>query len=110
MRLLSTKPLSTSIKDHLAKIGTSVVEYPLIEIQPLYLTNQKIQSMLIFTSQNAVRLANKNNALKNKIIGKKSFCVGEKTRELLEKFDYNVIEMKENAKELAHFLVEKYFF
>ena len=79
MRLLSTKTLSPSIKDHLTKIGTSIVEYPLIEIHPLHLTNQKIQSMLIFTSQNAVRLANKNNALKNKIIGKKSFCVGEKT-------------------------------
>ena len=63
MKLLSTKTLSTSIKYHLAKIGTSVVEYPLIEIQPLNLTNRKIQSMLIFTSQNAVRLANKNNAL-----------------------------------------------
>ena len=108
MRLLSTKTLSPITKDHLAKIGTSIVEYPLIKIQPLYLSNQKIQSMLIFTSQNAVRLANKNNALKNKIIGKKSFCVGEKTRELLEKFGYSVIGMKENADELAHFLVEKY--
>ena len=86
MRLLSTKTLSPKIKDHLTKIGTSVVEHPLIEIHPLHLTNHKIQSMLIFTSQNAVRLANKNNTLKNKIIGKKSFCVGEKTRELLEKF------------------------
>ena len=108
MKLLSTKTLSSNIKDHLTKIGTSVVEHPLIEIHPLHLNNHKIQSMLIFTSQNAVMLANKNNALKNKIIGKKSFCVGEKTRELLEKFDYNVIEMKENANELAHFLVEKY--
>ena len=53
--------------------------------------------MLIFTSQNAVRLANKNNALKNKIIGKKSFCVGQKTRELLEKFGFKVIQMRENA-------------
>ena len=108
MRLLSTKTLSPSIKDHLAKIGTSIVEYPLIKIQPLYLTNQKIQPMLIFTSQNAVRLVNKNNTLKNKIAGKKSFCVGEKTRELLKKFGFKVIEMKENANELAHFLVEKY--
>ena len=108
MRLLSTKTLSPSIKDHLAKIGTSIVEYPLIKIQPLYITNQKIQPMLIFTSQNAVRLVNKNNTLKNKIVGKKSFCVGEKTRELLEKFGFKVIEMKENANELAHFLVEKY--
>ena len=64
--------------------------------------------MLIFTSQNAVRLVSKNNTLKNKIAGKKSFCVGEKTRELLEKFGFKVIEMKENANELAHFLVEKY--
>ena len=108
MRLLSTKTLSPRIKDHLTKIGTSIVEYPLIKIQPLHLTNQKIQSMLIFTSQNAVILANKNNALKNKIIGKKSFCVGEKTRKLLEKFDFKVIEMRENANDLAHFLVEKY--
>ena len=64
--------------------------------------------MLIFTSQNAVRLANKNNALRNKIIGKKSFCVGQKTRELLEKFGFKVIQMSENADALAHFLVEKY--
>ena len=108
MRLLSTKTLSPRIKDHLTKIGTSIVEYPLIKIKPLHLTNQKIQSMLIFTSQNAVILANKNNALKNKIIGKKSFCVGEKTRKLLEKFGFKVIEMRENANDLAHFLVEKY--
>ena len=108
MKLLSTKTLSSNIKDHLTKIGTSVVEHPLIEIHPLHLNNYKIQSMLIFTSQNAVRLANKNNALKNKIIGKKSFCVGQKTRDLLEKFGFKVIQMRENADELAHFLVEKY--
>ena len=108
MKLISTKTLSSKMKGHLTKIGTSVVEHPLIEIHPLHLTNHKIQSMLIFTSQNAVRLANKNNTLKNKIIGKKSFCVGEKTRELLEKFGFKVIEMKENANDLANFLVEKY--
>ena len=66
MRLLSTKILSPVTKDHLAKIGTSIVEYPLIEIQPLYLTNQKIQSMLIFTSQNAVRLEKNHFALVKK--------------------------------------------
>ena len=49
MKLLSTKTLSSNIKDHLTKIGTSVVEHPLIEIHPLHLNNQKIQSMLIFT-------------------------------------------------------------
>ena len=108
MKLLSTKTLSFDIKDHLTKIGSSVEEHPLIEIHPLYLTNPKIQSMLIFTSQNSVRLVNKNNALKNKIIGKKSFCVGEKTRELLEQTGFKVIEMKENANDLANFLVEKY--
>ena len=108
MKLLSTKTLSSNMKDHLIKIGTSVVEHPLIEIHPLHLNNHKIQSMLIFTSQNAVRLANKNNALRNKIIGKKSFCVGQKTRELLEKFGFKVIQMRENADALAHFLVEKY--
>ena len=108
MKLLSTKTLSSNIKDHLTKIGTSVVEHPLIEIHPLHLNNHKIQSMLIFTSQNAVRLANKNNALKNKIIGKKSFCVRQKTRELLEKLGFKVIQMRENADALAHFLVEKY--
>ena len=64
--------------------------------------------MLIFTSQNAVRLANKNNALKNKIIGKNSFCVGQKTSKLLEKFGFKVIQMRENANDLGHFLVEKY--
>ena len=108
MRLLSTKILSPNIKSRLIQNGISVTEYSLIKIKPLILSNYNIQPTLIFTSQNAVKLAYESIKIKNKIIGKKSFCVGLKTKTLLEKLGQQVVEMRDNANDLADFLNKNY--
>ncbi len=108
MRLLATKLLSTNFKEALIKNGITLIEFPLIKINPIELYNHNVQSNLIFTSQNAVKIAFESDKIKLKISGKKYFCVGEKTKAILEEMGQKVIKMKENARDLASFLVEEY--
>tara|TARA_A100001011_G_scaffold212328_1_gene220533 strand:- start:32437 stop:33114 length:678 start_codon:yes stop_codon:yes gene_type:complete len=108
MRLLATKLLSTNFKEALIKKGITLIEFPLIKITPIELKNYNVQSNLIFTSQNAVKIAFESDQIKLKIRGKKYFCVGEKTKAILEEMGQKVIKMKENAEDLANCLIKEY--
>jgi len=108
MRLLATKLLSPNFKTRLIQYGMSLVEYPLIQIDPLPQDYLSIQSNLIFTSQNAVKLAFKSSEIREQIQSQNCFCVGEKTKLLLEENGQKVIKMHQNASDLAHFLVKNY--
>lgn len=107
MRLLSTKILSPQFRDRLIQIGCSVVEYPFIKISPLKFELQKIENALIFTSQNAIKQAFKSKNISGQIRNKNCYCVGEKTKSLLEENDQKVIKMSQNASDLAQFIVKK---
>lgn len=104
MRLLVTKKISLAFKERLLHHGFSVIDFPFISIKPLPFTLDNIESHLIFTSQNAVRILLQESQLTQK----KCFCVGEKTKLLLEENGQKVIKMAQNSSELAHFLIKNY--
>ncbi|MBF11544.1 MAG: uroporphyrinogen-III synthase [Flavobacteriaceae bacterium] len=108
MRLLATKTLSNNLRERLIQRGISLIEYPLIRINPIPLYNLNFQDSLIFTSQNAVNLAFDSSEIRVNIQGKKYFCVGEKTKKLLEEKGQKVLKMTKNAFDLAHFLVKNH--
>ena len=108
MRLLSTKIVSPHFKDELIKIGISLVEYPIIKIDPLHIKIDHVRPTLIFTSQNAVKIVLESSEIVKKIKTKKCFYVEQKTKLLLNKKGLDVIKMFESAADLARFLVKNH--
>ena len=106
MRLLSTKILDFKFKTQIAQIGISIIEYPFIKINSIPLKNFKFQSSFIFSSQNAVKIAFENTQIKKQTEGKKYFCVGEKTKALLEKKGQKVTKMTHNASDLGYHIIK----
>lgn len=103
--VLSTKKLSLSQRSLLINAGISLVDYNAIKIHFLpFKTPSKIENA-IFTSQNGVN-SFFGNGLSTKM--ENCFCVGEKTKALLESKGQNVVKMTEYASELAPFLVENH--
>lgn len=108
MRLLGTKKLSIYLRDLLIKNQFSLVEHSFIQIKPLSVQIRITNENLIFTSQNAVKIAFSNSKIKPLLEGKKYFCVGEKTKCILEENGQKVTKKAQNSAELAHFLEKNY--
>lgn len=108
MRLLATKLISLAFKERLLQLGFSVVDAPFISINPLPFQWQDQSQNLIFTSQNAVRFFLQKHKNDPHTASKKYFCVGEKTKTLLEENGQKVIKMTLKSAELAHFLVNNH--
>ena len=108
MRLLGTKKLSLYLKDLLIKNKFSLVEHSFIHIKPISDQIRIANENLIFTSQNAVKIAFSNSKIKHLLEGKKYFCVGEKTKCILEENGQKVTKKAQNSAELAHFLEKNY--
>jgi len=105
--VLSTKMLSPSQKELFLNSGLGLVEYDALKIELLDVKIPFTYSNYIFTSKNAVKaFLNQSNALD--LSQYNAFCVGEKTKSFLEENGLNVLEMAENASELAETLVKKY--
>ena len=107
IRILSTKKLSEKQKQPLLTANFSVFDEDFIRIQNKDFEIDTINDYLIFTSQNAVEsvLGNKRLA---EIKGKKCFCVGEKTKTLLEENDFEVLADADYAAELASIICSQY--
>lgn len=107
IRIVSTKKLSEKQKQTLLTANFSVFDQDFIAIQNKNFDIETTNDYLIFTSQNAVEsvLINKK-AADFKI--NKCFCVGEKTKELLEENGFEVIEYSEYAAELASIICNQY--
>jgi len=107
IRILSTKKLLPNQKQFLLNANFAVIEADFIEIKNKEFQINKSSSNLLFTSQNAVKsfLGNKkaNDFKDNKI-----FCVGLKTKALLEKNGFKIIASKEYASELAEIIVNDF--
>jgi len=107
IRIVSTKKLQSNQKQFLLNADFRLVEADFIEIE---LTNFELNStfdFLIFTSQNAVLsvLKNENHLiLKDKIC----FCVGIKTKQLLEQNGFKVENSFHYADELVAYLLENH--
>ena len=107
IRLLSTRKLTDHQKQLLLGANFSVDEADFINVvsKPFHL--QSINDYLIFTSQNAVESILQNEkAMELKT--KKCFCVGEKTKAMLETNGFQVIASADYASELASIICNQY--
>ena len=103
--VLSTKNLKENQKLLLLNAGISLVQYAAIKIDYLPIECPTNIENAIFTSQNAVKAFFENvpsRAIDN------CFCVGKKTKSMLEENGQNVVKMTEYASELAYYLVKNH--
>ncbi|MBO0331026.1 uroporphyrinogen-III synthase [[Muricauda] lutisoli] len=105
--VLSTKMLSLSQKELFLNSGLGLVEYDALKIDFSDVEIPLDYNNYIFTSKNAVK-AFLNQAKALDLSKYNAFCVGEKTKSLLEEKGVKVIEMAENASELAEILIKKH--
>lgn len=107
IRILSTKKLQPNQKQFLLNADFRLIEADFIQIEFQNFGLNSTFDYLIFTSQNAVLsvLKNENNSfLKDKIC----FCVGIKTKQLLEKNGFKVENSFDYADELVDYLLENH--
>jgi uroporphyrinogen-III synthase len=101
--ILSTKKLTSTQKKMFQNANISVADYNAIKINFIDFDSPKKISCGIFTSQNAVKTFfshhNRNSSEIEKV-----FCVGEKTKSILEENGQKVVKMMKNASELADFI------
>ncbi|NBC58643.1 MAG: uroporphyrinogen-III synthase [Bacteroidetes bacterium] len=102
--VLSTKILSPTQKQHLFAANIGLVDYNAVKIKTL---NPELPTHtfknVIFTSQNAVKLAMAKDIKVDKV-----FCVGDKTAKYIESFGLNVNLKADYAQDLALQISEKY--
>jgi uroporphyrinogen-III synthase len=106
-RVLSTKHLNESHRGRLIQANISLVHANFIETKPLPFSLPSEYQHWIFTSQNAVR-AVFSSPEKSKCDKKNIYCVGEKTKTLLEENGQKVIKMSKKSADLGHFLAKHY--
>lgn len=103
VHILSTKVLSPTQRETLENANFSVIEADFIATRNQNFELQEINTNLIFTSQNAAQsilLHPKCQELKSKNV----FCVGIKTKALLEENGFNVIVYVDYAADLAEII------
>ncbi|QQX77509.1 MULTISPECIES: uroporphyrinogen-III synthase [Aequorivita] len=101
--VLSTKKFKENQRSLLLQAGVSLVEYDAIKIELIPFEIPEIVENAIFTSQNAI-LAIQNSEFRIQ----NCYCVGKKTKSMLEENGQNVVKMTEYASELADYLVKNY--
>ena len=108
--IVSTKKLNPGQRALLEQNNLTVLDYDALHIsfQPFDLPSG--YRNLIFSSQNAVRAFLRRQVgdtyHQKEIIN--CFCVGDKTRSLLEKNGYPVVHTSDKASDLADYLVRKF--
>ena len=101
--ILSTKTLTSIQKQELVNANFSIIEADFIKTENIPFDLKKINDNLIFTSQNAVlSILNHPNIvdLKKKTV----FCVGSKTKELLNENGFKVEAHTGYAEDLAEII------
>lgn len=108
--ILSTKLLTPDQKKILTDTGIHLKEYESIKIHFKEFELTEDYDYYIFTSQNAVKgfLKHKLDFYKEKDQALECFCVGEKTKLLLEQNGQKVLKTSQNASDLGHF-ISKYY-
>lgn len=107
IRVLSTKKLLVNQKQFLLNANISLVETDFISINQKKVNIETINENLIFTSQNAVLslIENLEDTDTIELLKKKNvFCVGMKTKGLLEENGFNVIAYTGYAADLAEII------
>jgi uroporphyrinogen-III synthase len=107
IRILSTKKLLVNQKQFLLNANFSLVEADFISIEQKKVAIEKVNENLIFTSQNSVLslIENLQETETLALLKKKNvFCVGIKTKGLLEENGFNVIAYTGYAADLAEII------
>ncbi|MGV8993340.1 MAG: uroporphyrinogen-III synthase [Flavobacterium sp.] len=107
VRVLSTKILQPNQKQFLLNAGLTVVEANFISIEYYPVEIKNTNENLIFTSQNSVTSVLRTSEVAD-LKSKPVFCVGIKTKDLLEKNGFEVLEFTNYAAELVQILASKY--
>lgn len=105
--ILSTKKLSKDQIQLFENSGLSIVDENFIVTSSVPFKLLQKNELLIFTSQNAVNSVVNSNFY-SELIKNNCLCVGIKTKKLLEKKGFNVLEFTDYATELAEIIEEKY--
>jgi uroporphyrinogen-III synthase len=105
--ILSTKKLGNSVSQKLMDADFNVVEKNFIKIKRIDFQIDTLNKFVIFTSKNAVKSILKSE-FSNQLKTKKIFCVGQKTKQFLEKNDFIVQENADYASRLGQIIKEKY--
>jgi len=105
--ILSTKKLQSNQKNFLLNAGFSLIEADFIQISILPFQIKNKPTLLLFTSQNAVKSVLENHKI-DELKQIPSVCVGIKTKQLLEKSGFRVLAMEEYAQRLAP-IIQKEF-
>jgi len=105
IRILSTKKLLSNQKQFLLNANFNLIEADFIKTEKKPFELKTINDNLIFTSQNAVlSLVENAQELLPKLREKNVFCVGLKTKALLEENGFNVIAYTGYATDLAEII------
>lgn len=103
IRILSTKKLLSNQKQFLLNANFNLIEADFIQTTNKNFDLKNINDNLIFTSQNAVHSILQNPD-SSKLKEKNVFCVGLKTKALLEENGFNVIAYTGYAADLAEII------
>lgn len=103
MKILSTKSINPTQLQRLDESGIEITDYDAISINPLDFDNNIIVPNAIITSQNAAQIIINNN-----VLIKNCFCVGNKTKALLESHGQTVTVCKKNSLDLANYIKNKH--
>ena len=107
IRIVATKKLSDRQKQQMLSVNFLVFDKDFICIQNKDFEIENLNDYLIFTSQNAVESVLGNKKI-TELKTRKCFCVGEKTKALLEQNDFDVIADSDYAAELASIICNQY--
>jgi uroporphyrinogen-III synthase len=107
VRILSTKKLLPNQRQYLLSAGFSVIEADFIGILFKPFTIDNATDNLIFTSLNGFKAFWEHTAGKL-LVGNPVFCVGQKTKEVIERHGFRVEAMANDAKSLAEIIEKQY--
>lgn len=107
INILSTKKLSQTQRELFSNTKINCVESSFIQTESIEFTIQKIHQNLIFSSQNAVQSILKSSYAEQ-LKSHKVFCVGIKTKNLLEENGFEVVAYTDYASDLAEIITLVY--
>lgn len=107
IRILSTKKLLPNQRQYLLNAGFSVIEADFIGVLYKPFTIDNATDNLIFTSQNGFRAFWEHTAGRL-LIDNPVFCVGQKSKELIERHGFRVEAMAHDAQALANIITAQY--
>ena len=105
--ILSTKKLRKLERRKLSDSGFNVLEKKFINTKSIEFEVKNLNDYVVLTSKNAVKSILKNE-FASQVRERKIICVGQKTKELLEKKGFIVEAYADYASDLGVLIVEKY--